>query len=254
MFLTFMLLLLTLLKVALPFNHGPQTHLEIETHEKELILYLEPEQNEPIRDDILKLMQEAKNKLGPNEAHQYFPHVSLISFLKVQDENAIIKAVDDIMKDQSKVNFTPTKLQLSGSKSAVSINLIVKDNIGKMLANRINEIVPKNADHLSIGYFIAYNNVAKSYRMDELLKLSKTFLKIDANNNLKSYQNTKWCITLQQRIKKSSDLNIPHEFVELKRWQVLNESNESVASLKMHSNVVLVIILIGILLYDALNK
>lgn len=53
---------------------------------RDYILYLEPDPSEQLSKSIMDFYNESKDVFGPNEAHQYHPHVSLTGFWQMDDE------------------------------------------------------------------------------------------------------------------------------------------------------------------------
>jgi hypothetical protein len=195
----------------------------------EYILYLQPKRSSSLYKSVTAFYSLSLEKLGPNEAHLYHPHVSITGFWQTDTpvDSEFLKALETIL---------PLDVQIAVQPPFQEKTLILPIQSGpklKALPHLLQSlphpesasIRPKRVDHLSLAYGQGYDPQNPAY-----LSLAHTVFE-----DLEGLNCTEWEIIFLEREFKSLNSNQgngngliePHRFKEIQKWGIVSSQLES---------------------------
>lgn len=188
----------------------------------QFILYLQPSNDTALWTCIQEFYKVTKMQFGPNEAHQYHPHISLTGFWNVSDvdrqpDQYYIEFISPLVPPTIQVTVQPPLLVAKGSTQSLILPVETDSTIKSFPSRVLNlkmmgcdPIRVKNVDHISLAYGPGF--VADT----KLVHLASERISTEA---IKCQE---WDLVLYERIFKSKDLDVPHQFREIKSWKLVN--------------------------------
>ncbi|KAI9142169.1 hypothetical protein BKA69DRAFT_289532 [Paraphysoderma sedebokerense] len=209
------------------------------------IVYLEPSRNSDLYKLMVKYFEQTK-RIKHNEAHMYCPHISCTGFFSIPQHfptsstvSSIISILDSLISTRNFEQPVINGIQRSSQTLTISVSApssfhesiasfksqVITSFLAESSAKQPHEFIhirPKNIDHLSLAYMnkkISGQRELESSELDSLEEVATHILCRSDGGKPMVIDCQSWDLVFYQ-VGLSSDVEVPHEFTELKRWQV----------------------------------
>ncbi|KAF0416335.1 hypothetical protein F8M41_007471 [Gigaspora margarita] len=221
------------------------------------ILYLEPSHSSQFYQSILKFYDQSLKLVGPNNAHQYDPHISMTGFFTLYDSqriinncnidenheyisaykklDQIIQFIDNFLNNNHNITYPLVKnIIFSNSK-----NLLIPLQVCQEMLDLVNQLSQLSFDESnSNSNILAKDNSTKTIiRPKAINHLSLAYYEdgFFSNNTMKNLesmankfivfdevkeQKCGWDIVIYEKIHHSIRIEEKHVFREIKRWNI----------------------------------